>query len=151
MVDIKHFDYVEDGRVAWPIIVDNFAAIKKTVGELEDDVKFLFDNQSTVTRTLLVESEAVYTLMERNDHPTGRIIEAFIMAGDNIKEEQTIRIVNGNKDLVERKTLKSTEKSGKIQSMEILRHQKVHRIDEVKVMSTSHRKTTVTIVFKGEK
>ena len=146
---MKTISYQKRGDIDVKQIIANFEELEERIVDVEDGVKGLDTYQGTFAISKLVDSATYFTMLYAKDHPNVEIESAYIQAADNLKEDVTIQILqDGKTDLVEPKTIKSTEKAGKGHSLDVLNWKVINRISTVEILSDSKRRVVVTMVFK---
>ena len=149
MKGTEFVDYIADGRMDFKQLNENFEQISDDIDELDTRVDLEESRQFSQSLTILLENNGYITILEAKEHGNLNIklIHASIQAADNIKENVTVHILRGNKDICEPQTIKSTEKAGKCQSFNIFQTQIVGKIEAVKLYSSSRRKVLVHLIF----
>ena len=132
---------------------ENFEHISEDIDDLDTRIKF---NESrhpaTQTVTYLLESEGYVTILTAKEHANRsmKLVHAFVVAADNIKENVTVHLLRENRDLCDPVTIKSTEKAGKCQSFSPFKTQVIGKMEAVKLYSNNRRKVIVTLVLSVE-
>ena len=134
---------------SWEQLNQNFEAVSKDIDSLNNQIKLLQNRLSTPVVTYLLENEGYITVLHANEHSETKLVHAVIQKADNVKENTTVHILRGNKDLTEPQTIRGTEKSGKCKSFEIFKMQIIGEIEDVKLYSSSRCKVVVTLVFSS--
>ena len=148
----ERVDYIADGRMDYHALNKNFEDVSDDIDELDERVELESNRRFVQTITYLLESEGYITILSAKEHGNLNIklVHAFIQKADNVKENTTVHILRGNRDLCEAVTIKGTEKSGKAKSFELYKTQIVGKIEDVKLYSSSRCKVIVTCVFSVE-
>ena len=147
-IALKTFGYVPTGSVGFATIQDNFDDIQTKINDMLADMERREERTSTIIRSVLVEDSSIHTLMVARDHQNCKIKVAWVIAADNLKMEQEIRLMVKTKDIVEKRKIASTEKAGKAQAMVVNQHYIVNRFEDVDVVPSSNRKCVVTAIVE---
>ena len=134
---------------SWEQLNKNFEDVSNDIDELHNQVKLLKNRLSTQVVTYLLESEGYITVLHANEHSKTKLVHAIIQAADNVKENITVHILRGNKDLCEPKTIKVGEKSGKSHTFELFKGQTINEEEDIKLYSNNRRKVIVTLVLSS--
>lgn len=149
----KKFSYINTGIAEWIVIDQNFTDISTDIDDLDNRIIFNKKRNKYQTQmvTYLLEGEGYITVLTAKGHNNYnmKLVHAFMVAADNIKENVTVHILRENRDLCEPVTIKSTEKAGKAQSFAPFKTQIINKMDKVKMYSSSRRKVIVTLVLEG--
>lgn len=140
---VRKFNYRPSGDVGYSVIQSNFDKLQENLDTVNETLELIVSRNYSNSRAILVEGTSAVTLMEARDHNNCKLISAFVIAADNLNMDQKIRIVIGNTDIVEPKTIKATEKSGKSQDFNIIERMQVNRTDDIRVIPSSVRKVIV--------
>lgn len=145
----KEFKWIKTGDADFATIKQNFEDVAERLNETIREVNGVMAHKEKFIRTILIDSTIPITILEAGDHMNLKIISGFVIAADNLKMDQTISIENGKgQSLVEPKTLKASEKSGKAQSLEVVGWRSIGKFDEVVVVPSSVRKAVVSLLFQ---
>lgn len=145
---LKTFGYIPTGSVGFESIQDNFDDIQTKINDMLADMERREERTSTIIRSILVEDSNTHSLMVARDHRNCKIISAWIIAADNLKMEQEIRIMIKTKDIVEKRKIAATEKAGKAQAMVVNSYYIINRFEDVDVVPSSNRKCLVTAILE---
>lgn len=147
-IALKTFGYIPTGSVGFASIQDNFDEIQVKINDMLADMERREERTSTIIRSVLVEDSNMHTLMVARDHRNCKIIAAWIIAADNLKMEQEIRLMVKTKDIAEMRKISATEKAGKAQSMVVNPYYIVNRFEDVDIVPSSNRKCLVTAIVE---
>ena len=147
-IALKTFGYIPTGSVGFASIQDNFDDIQNKINEIVADIEGREERKLTTIRSVLVEDSSIYTLMDARDHRNCKIKAAWVIAADNLKMEQEIRLMVKMKDIVEKRKIAATEKAGKAQAMVVNPHYIINRFNDVDVVPLSNRKCLVTAIVE---
>ena len=155
MVELKEttvetFKYAHAGNIDCVAIQSNFDVLTDLLNDVVKEVNTLKDRRKDkFVRTVLMDSTAPITILEAGDHENLKIVSGFVIAADTLKMDQTISIINSaNQALIESKTIKSTERSGKAQSFEVIEWRTISKFDDVYVIPSSRRKVVVSLLLE---
>ena len=149
VITVADFKWIPTGDADFATIKKNFKDLEERLNEIIKELNAVMEQKEKFVRTVLVETTAPVTIIEAGDHSNLKIVSGFVMAGDNLKMDQTISIENSKgQALVEPKTLKATEKSGKAQSFEVIAWRTIGKFDDVIVVPSSVRKAIVSILVE---
>ena len=147
-IALKTFGYVPTGSVGFSTIQDNFNDIQTKINDMLADMERREERTSTIIRSVLVEDSSIHTLMDARDHRNCKIKAAWVIAADNLKMEQEIRLMVKTKDIVEKRKIAATEKAGKAQAMVVNPHYIINRFEDVDIIPSSNRKCIVTAIVE---
>ena len=147
-IALKTFGYVPTGSVGFATIQDNFDEIQAKINDVLADMKRREERTTTIIRSVLVEDSGIHSLMVARDHRNCKITAAWIIAADNLKMEQKIRLMVKAKDITETRKIAATEKAGKAQAMVVNPYYIINRFEDVDVVPSSNRKCLVTAIVE---
>ena len=147
-IALPKFGYIPTGSVGFATIQDNFDAIETKINDVLADMERREERTSTIIRSVLVEDSSIHTLLTARDHRNCKINAAWVIAADNLKMEQEIRLMVKTKDITETRKIAATEKAGKAQAMVVNPHYIVNRFEDVDVVPSSNRKCLVTAIVE---
>lgn len=147
-IALKTFGYIPTGSVGFETIQDNFDDIQTKINAMLADMGRREERTSTIIRSVLVEDSSIHSLMVARDHRNCKIKAAWIIAADNLKMEQEIRLMVKTKDITEVRKIAATEKAGKAQAMVVNPHYIVNRFEDVDVVPSSNRKCVITAIVE---
>lgn len=147
-IALKTFGYVPTGSVSFETIQDNFDDIQTKVNEIVADIEGREERKLTSIRSVLVEDNSIHTLLTARDHRNCKITSAWIVAADNLKMDQEIRLMVKTKDIAEARKIAATEKAGKAQAMVVNPYYIINRFEDVDVVPSSNRKCLVTAIVE---
>jgi hypothetical protein len=133
----------------WEQLNKNFEDVSDDIDNLNKEISVLRARLSTQVVTYLLENEGYTTVLHANEHSKTKLVHAIIQAADNVKENITVHILRGNKDLCEPKTIKTSEKSGKSHTFELFKGQTINESEDIKLYSNNRRKVIVTLVLSS--
>lgn len=148
-ITVKEFKWIKTGDADFATIKQNFEDVATGINKTIRELNIVMEQKEKFMRTVLIETTTPITILEGGSHANLKIISGFVMAADNLKMDQTISIENGKgQSLVEAKTLKASEKSGKAQSLEVIGWRTIGKFDDVVVVPSSVRKAVVSLLFQ---
>jgi len=146
---VREFNYRVTGDVGFGVIQENFQTIQENIDTINEMLELITKRDYAYTRMGLVEYTAPITLLQARDHDDSKLISAFVIAADNLNMDQTLRMVKvkGNANIVEPRTIKATEKSGKTQPFKVVERMQISRYESVEILPSSNRKVVVVANF----
>ena len=148
-ITLEDWKWIPTGDADFKTIKKNLEDIATKLNDTIDELNAERAIKTKFMRTVLMDSVAPITILEAGDHENLKIISGFAIAADSLKMEQTISIVNSaNQALIESKTIKAPEKSGKAQSFEVVEWRTISKFDDVYVIPSSRRKVVVSLLLE---
>ncbi len=148
-ITVADFKWIKTGDADFATIKKNFEDLAERINETILELNAVIERKGQFVRTVLVETTTPVTILEAGDHKNLKIVSGYAMLGDNLKMDQTISIENGKgQSLVESKTLKASERSGKAQSFEVVGWRTIGKFDDVIVVPSSVRKAVISLLLE---
>lgn len=148
-ITIAKFKWIPTGDADFATIKKNLDDIVERLNDTISAFNTERDHKDKFMRTVLIDSATPITILEAGSHSNLKIVSGFVMAADNLKMQQTIEIQNTKgQSLVEPRTLKATEKSGKAQSFELIPWRTIGKFDSIDVVPSSVRKVVVSVLVE---
>ena len=125
-----------------------FTQINLNFDEIGEDIDALKKEQNAIKNTdvyrdvsVLCDSEGQFTVFDAGKHPAMKLLEGYIQAADNIKQNNTIKLVYGRKEReLSKASIKSTEKSGKTHALNVTKWKSINQYDQLLIKTNNRRK-----------
>lgn len=137
--------HVDDGRIDWTPIENNFTDIENTINEHADEIKTLAQRQTIVYKYPILE-KGTYTMVRGGKHLRIKIIKGWVTVSDNSGREQTIQLPGISEPL----SISSTYGAGVIVPLIIgLNNDKVMFHKDITINASGNRYVTVELLCES--
>ena len=135
--------FIDNGSVDWQPVKNAFTEIQDILNEHANELKASV-RHSTNTISFALDSSEAITVLRAGKHLRGKIINAFVMMGDNIEQETIVELVGITQPI----KFSKTEKAGKIRIFNILK-EALHFSENVIAKQSSNRRLIITFTLES--
>ena len=136
-------DHIISGGIKWDQIKTVYQTIEDEINTLKADIESI-SKRSTISISQIFEGRGVHLLTASGKHYRAKIINAYLLVGDKIKQKDIITIDNISTPL----NINTTEEYGKAREFNI-KNTNVHFIDEIKITKIGIRRIIITITLES--
>jgi len=142
-IELNLPDHITTGGINWDQIKDVYETIEDELNTLKADIEAI-SKRSTISISQIFEGRGTYSLTASGKHYRAKIINAYLLVGDKIKQKDIITIDNISTPL----NINTTEEYGKAREFNI-KNTNVHFIDEIKITKIGIRRIIITITLES--
>ena len=130
-------------------INENFDAVGENIDDLIKEQKAIKNTDVYRDVSVLCDSEGRFLVFDAGKHPAMKLLEGYIQAADNIKQNNSIKLTYGRKEReLSKASIKSTEKSGKTHALSVTKWKTINQHDQLLIKTNNRRKVIVHMRFE---